>query len=291
MAFCTQCGHKNLEGSRFCESCGRPMRGAAAAAQPHESTSVSASMHMPSRRLLWGIGGMLVVLLAAGAMYLWLAPEAPSKAVFARAVQAWITERSDEYRHHYCLRNYDYAADQVTLGQFERGGRQWFDMLVQAGLYSGPKIDSSPGLFVPITFFRYTKTELGRRATRTGELCVADGIEVDEVVEFAPPRRLGGVWVSRADVRIVYRNPAPWAVNEENVQISPVIREGVRKKFFLARKEGRWRVVTEREVQALSVLEKATGSIENDGELASFVSEFAAWLERLFAESSPVGRP
>ncbi|MCW2759110.1 MAG: signal peptide protein [Nocardioidaceae bacterium] len=39
MPFCTQCGNRNPEGSRFCSQCGTPLEAAAAAAPPTEAST------------------------------------------------------------------------------------------------------------------------------------------------------------------------------------------------------------------------------------------------------------
>ncbi|WP_281661306.1 zinc ribbon domain-containing protein [Microvirgula aerodenitrificans] len=236
--FCTRCGHPDDDAARFCGQCGAPMKIKAPA------TPVAVRPWLNRRR----VAGIAVALLVAGGAATWvLLPQSASEAVFAAAIDQSLAADRVAQRRTVCLGNFDYSRSPVNTSRFDSETNNWLAELVKAGLYQPPR-ELNGGLF---SQFQYVQTETGRAAVRDGRLCVADGLRVEAVTAFTPPETLNGVLVTEASVRYRLDRPAVWLSE-------PIRRElfhgesGPGGKVALARIDGKWKVASASERQALS---------------------------------------
>lgn len=258
MAFCTKCGHKNVADARFCESCGTPLQlGAAApsAPAPHPSsvqgalTEGKALAQGPSKRLLMLLAAGLVGLVILGTgLALLLAPERASKASFTHAINRILLSDPSLLRDQYCLQTLNYSLDPLVVNSNDRRTQSWMALLTEAGLYSGPETINRHFGFLVMTQLKYTRTEAGRKATHNNMLCIADGLEVAEVLSFSPPQQVQDTEVSVVTVRLALRNPMPWTQTDVARQIDPTLYQAhsptASNNLPLMLQDGKWVLAT-----------------------------------------------
>ena len=239
--FCTRCGHPDDDAGRFCGQCGAAMKLPVAAA-----TVQPVVAHPPRNRRR--VAGIVLVLAVIGGAVTWaLLPQSASETVFAAAIDQSLAADPVAQRKTVCLGNFDYGRSPVYTSSFDSETNNWLAELVKAGLYQPPQRVSA-GL---VSQFRYVQTATGRAAVRDRRLCVADGLRVEAVTAFTPPESLNGVLVSEASVRYRLDRPAAWLSE-------PIRRElfhgesGPGGKIALARIDGKWKVASASERQALS---------------------------------------
>ena len=257
MTFCTKCGHKNQAGDRFCDACGNPL--AQSAIDPAggnvspSSTNTQTSFvaipapRGPSKKLALYLGAGLGVLIAIGVgLFFLFASETPSNEVFAKAIdRALINDPPSDLKQLYCLQNFAYDKDPVTVNSYDAGTQRWLSVLTKAGLYSEPETVTQTNGFFQSTALRYQKTEAGKKSTQDGRLCIADGLMVASVESFSPPEQVGHLFVSRADVKLVLKKPMPWVSAEETRVILPSLGQETSRSFLLTLTDKKWDVANE----------------------------------------------
>lgn len=267
MTFCTQCGHKNVADSRFCEECGTPLKSAAQAHVPaapasapapvtapveHSAGAAPAATRTGNGRLIKMAAVAVVALIAVGlGLVFLLAPESPSNERFAAAIERSLATKPDSYKARYCLNNFPYNVSPVTVNENNENTRRWLSVLVKAGLYTEPELVEEAGLFFTTRKLSYTKTEAGNKATQGNSLCIAEGVSVAQVNSFSPPEKLGEQELSRANVTFKLRNPMPWVTAEETRTLAPEIKAEFSDSTLLLLKEGKWQVASESDLQML----------------------------------------
>lgn len=296
MAFCKQCGHKNPDDARFCENCGEPQQAkpAAAPSTPPSATdqaplsASSAAFKGPSKRLLMMLAAGLVGLVLLGAaMAFLLAPEGASKETFGKAIDRILLANPNLLREQYCLQNFNYSEDSVLVNTADHRTQAWMGLLTQAGLYSGPETVTTQRGFFTQTRLRFSKTEAGRKATHLNMLCIADGLEVAEVLDFTQPERLGGTKVARVSVRLALRNPMPWTQTEQARQLDQTLANAfsgsARNAFVLMREDGKWAPISP------SVLARAEAQSEGPARTQEGPGIFASLAALFgFGPSNPI---
>lgn len=300
MAFCRKCGHKNDADARFCEACGEPQytepaATAATAPQPNAQGTLhatSSSASRPSKRLLMMLTAGLVglVILGAGLAFL-LAPERASNESFGKAIDRLLLADPNLLREQYCLQNMNYREDTVLISTADRRTQSWMALLTEAGLYSGPETITTQHGFFTQTRLRFSKTEAGRKATHNNALCIADGLEVAEVLHFTPPQQVGQTEVSLVTVRLALRNPMPWTKTAQARQLERTLEnahsESARNEFILMRQDGKWVQANQSTLaQARTQAREQEQKSERTQEGAGFFANLAALFG--FGPSNPI---
>lgn len=292
MAFCTQCGHKNVDDARFCEECGTPLKATAAPAAVQAPASGTAPVAPAAARAPANSGKLVkvvaiavAVLLALGAgAFLLLAPESPSNERFAAAIEKSLAADSSAYKARYCLSNFAYDRDPVHVNDQDLNTRRWLAVLTKAGLYAEPEVIDDTSGFLIQRQLKYVKTEAGKKATQGRQLCIADGVTVAKVERFTPPARVGDIEASRATVTMKLRNPMPFVAEEETKSIEPGLQAEFSENVVLMLKEGKWVVADQRAVQTAAQAERqlhaenksaVSGGASGGGLLASLKKLFS----------------
>jgi len=319
MPFCTQCGHKNTDDSRFCDECGTPLKVAAAAVSnptltaataPAPATATepasafastpapatgpaTAAVGVPRKPLRIKTAAMVaagLVVVGAGGYFL-LAPETPSNERFAAAIEKSLAADSTAYKPRFCLSNFPYERDTVHVNDQDIGTQRWLSVLSRAGLYAGPElIEDTSGYFVRRQL-KYTKTDAGKKATQGGQLCVADGVTVGKVDSFTPPSKVGEIEASRATVTLKLRNPMPWVAEEETQSTTPGLKVEFAENIVMVLKDGKWVVADNHTVQeAVKAERKAMAAKQSAASGGSSEGGFMASVKKLFsfAAGNPV---
>jgi len=257
MTFCTKCGHKGQAEDRFCEACGNPLgksvvnpaRGSVPPDSADNRTSFAEPpvLRVPSKKLALYLGAGLGVLIAIGASLFFLfASEAPSNEVFAKAIdRALINDPPPDLKSQYCLQNFAYGKDPVTVNSYDTGTRRWLSVLTKAGLYSEPETVTQTSGFFQSTVLRYQKTDAGKKRTQDSRLCIAGGLMVASVDAFSRPEKVGGMLVSRANVKLVLKNPMPWVNDAETRAVLPSLGQETSRGFLLTLTDQKWSVASE----------------------------------------------
>jgi len=193
--------------------------------------------------------GLVGLVLLGAALAFLLAPERASNATFGKAIDRILLANPGLLREQYCLHNLDYSADTVLVGTADRRTQAWMGLLTEAGLYSGPETITTQHGFFTQTRLKFSKTEAGRKATHNNMLCIAEGLEVAEVLGFTPPEQGGETQASRVTVRLALRNPMPWTQTAQARQLNQTLEnaysESARNSFVLMLQDGKWVPISE----------------------------------------------
>jgi hypothetical protein len=236
MTFCTQCGHQNDSVSKFCDECGAPL-----------------SQRSPKKS-----SRKIVILSAVGAAFIALAvttailfqPPAPSNELFKPIVQSWVESHQDRFRKLYCLNNYPYGNNPVFISEIDQQTLRLMNVLSKGGLYSAPEVVTQRQFFLVTKQYKFTKTDLGTKATSTGALCFADGVSVKSINGFAPPKKVNNFVVTQAQVTYQLKNPMAWVLFPDTQLAGLNIKtEFDTGKFLLVLKEGKWAPANTEEVE------------------------------------------
>jgi hypothetical protein len=243
MAFCRQCGEKLAEDDAFCESCGKPV---APPAPPTQSISLhEAAVVQPSRpksKILVVAGAILGVTglaVGSGVFILDHGYLPPS----AQDYEAQVNESPSKLDDFVCLSNLDYSRQQVTVNPFDGVTKEWLDMLVGAGLYSGPQTITTSNGWFSSTMLRYERTNVGTKAVHGNRLCYASKIAVESLTYDRPPAREKGlppIAVGHAVVRFV--DLAPWAASAAAKTLMPgqFGKPSIKVTLSYILRDGRW---------------------------------------------------
>ncbi|MFL9924838.1 zinc-ribbon domain-containing protein [Herbaspirillum lusitanum] len=233
--FCTQCGSANLDVAVFCDECGavlRPPEAQKAASQmdagtdtagavmPVMQTTATEPPRKPSRlrigrRKTWMIGLVIgaLVLGAGAAVNWWLAPEAATEQSFSRAVEQYLSENARMREALLCAANERLQNNVLSISQFESGNRGWADLLVQAGVLEGPRLESSGFGFFNRSQYIYNVTDVGRKWVRNGRVCLGNSLSVRSLTGFDQVQQVGEESMAPAHSVLEIADQAPWLKN------------------------------------------------------------------------------
>jgi hypothetical protein len=268
MAFCTKCGHKNDAAGRFCEDCGAPLKSSPSAQQntsqptaasaapvpPAAVGNAAASSVNPSvlgKKIAKYVGiGVLVLAIAGGIAAFALRDESPSNALFASIIEKSLATDSGAYKQRYCLHNFAYDKDPVSVNSYDAGTQRWMAVLTKAGLYSEPEtVSQSTGFFVTQQL-RYQKTDAGKKATSGSLLCIADGVSVKSVDAFTPATKVGDIQVSKATVTLQLKTPMPWVTEDDAKQAGVDVQTEFQDTKVLVLKERKWVLASDADIRS-----------------------------------------
>jgi hypothetical protein len=238
--FCTQCAaHCDVE-ARFCESCGAPLK--AAAAQPDAIAKAAAPVR--TRRTIGIIGAVAVVIIAGAAGLAWtLAPERASAASFGRALDQYFAANDAARDRLVCFANLPYQTTPLRIAEFDQGNRNWLDLLSRAGIYAAPRSETSGGFFKS-TWMVYDITDVGRASLRNKLLCVAGGLRAVDVGGFEQVVRVGEQSMARATATMVLAQEAPWfaKAKERNAMLEQLNSGSLKVQLPVGLVDKKWQV-------------------------------------------------
>lgn len=207
--FCTKCGTVYSPGARFCDECGNTLPAAAPAAASPAAPAKPAPTGVKRRHAVLA-GGVLAALIVAGGALAWLlAPEAASASSFSRAIEAHLNTDTSARDKLICLSNLPYQKEEIRVASYDSGTRQWLDVLVRSGLYSGP-VEQATGGWLSQSQFVYTIAAPGKAAVHDGKLCLARGLKVASVSGYEQVREVGGQKVAMATAKLALTDEAAW---------------------------------------------------------------------------------
>lgn len=211
--YCRHCGVPVDPADRFCMQCGKPLyRQPSAPAGPQPAPALRMpAVRVPalSRRAAGLLGGALALCFAAaGGAWYWLQPPAATEAHFMPLIASHVQQHQAAFTARYCLDNLPYDRDPVLTHAMDGQTNRWMAQLVDAGLYAQPE-KLGNGFF--ILQYRYAKTPLGVSATRSGKLCLADGVQLDGIADISPPRTVNGLTGAVVTYRYTLKGVKPWA--------------------------------------------------------------------------------
>jgi len=165
------------------------------------------------------MGLAAAVLIVGGGAYMLMRDPAPPS---ASEVTAQVQADKKVVEAFTCLDNFNYSTSPVNISPWDERTRSWMDVLVQAGLYSGPTKVVSGG-WMAQEHLQYAQTDAGKKAVHGTKLCYADGIAVDSVKYDSQP---GNTTPPRATGFAQYHlaNPAAWIS-------TPAAREALPDRF------------------------------------------------------------
>lgn len=226
--FCTQCGTPADADARFCDHCGKPSARVAALPAP------AAPVRSGKRAVAIG-GGVVAMLALTGVAAFLLADEVASPEVFAKAISRYYEENPESTSRLLCAGGLQLDAEPVVVNSFESQRRGLMDALVAAGLFATPEVQSS-GSFFSMQTYRYGRTEAGKQAVRNGRLCVAQGLNIQQV--HYDQRQQGkklAVMYSYA-----YKQPQAWLQGDLATLISRRLDPSQERLAVLELREGKW---------------------------------------------------
>lgn len=250
MVFCTQCGHRNPDVGRFCEKCGKPLTGRSALApQPPEPVAFYQQVSSPvksgeKRRFVVGAAVLAGVVLGGGGLAYILMPQSASTGNFARVIEQAFEKNPDLLRNHYCLTNFAYDTNPVYVNTHDSNTQRWLQLLVEAGLYTGPEFITTGGGFFRQTRLRFEKTPEAASFIRGNQLCFAQGVALKSVDSFTPPRQTGELEFSDATVTLALKKPAAWSQTDLARSMNERFAPEFSKTFTLVLQDGKWKLAT-----------------------------------------------
>ncbi|HZW12951.1 MAG TPA: zinc ribbon domain-containing protein [Noviherbaspirillum sp.] len=267
--FCTKCGTRNESHARFCEQCGNPITSTATPLPtPPVAAAATTAFAIPrlgGRRL--AISGVLVVTLAAvgGGLAWWLAPETASEASFARAINAHFGNDANARDKILCTGNLPYDKDPIRVDEFNRSTRQYMDMLVQAGVYTAPKQESSGGYF-PRTHYVYALSDEGKKWVRNSRLCLGAGLQAKQVSGFEQVEEIEGKPFAVASAQLEINDEAPWLAKASNrdTLLRELDRQSMSVSLPVTRVDGKWTVSNINPAEMLARRVTALGKAGSD---------------------------
>lgn len=288
--FCTRCGTQNDAEALFCESCGSPLRPAAApqavpsqpAAAPAADTPAPAKKASGGNKklllILGGIALLTVILAAVGAFMYFASPKRASEAHFVKAVENYYAADKSRADDLTCLNNLPYGKDPMITSAWDGNTNGWMKLLVEEGLYEAPQAITSGGYFVIQQQYSYALTETGKKAVRGNLLCFADGIKVRKALKFTPPKEAEKTHAAQIEFAYELVNPAAWTKN-------PAIRQ------YMGRDLDN---LTESKQVVLKKAGWVVGSSPDDAPEASASQSsgggFLSWLGNLFNRNPLAGK-
>lgn len=250
MVFCTQCGHRNPDDGRFCEECGKPLTGHPGFAPPLSEPVASAPQVSPpvkpgKKRLLVVAGAALAgIILGGGGLAYILMPESASTGNFAKAIERAFEKTPGLLHNRYCLTNFAYDKNPVYVNTYDRNTQRWLQLLVEAGLYTGPEAITTGSGFFMQTQLKYDKTPEAASIIRDNQLCFAEGVALKSVDSFTPPHKVGEFEVSAATVTLALKKPAAWSQTEGARRMNERFAPESSATFTLVLREGKWELAT-----------------------------------------------
>lgn len=239
--FCKKCGAALTEGMAFCEACGAPIQSVArvesaanqAEASPQNKPAVA------GKKLLLGIGGGTfgLLLLGAGAWFL-TSTDYPSASTLSDMLNADARFKSRTV----CLDNFQYDHSPANINPNDQSSRQWFEMLAETGLYSGPQSVTTGGWF-PRELLQFTPTDKGKQAIQNGRLCFAQGVALDEV-KYGETQHVQKNSYVAADYTYHYLNAESWTQRPEAKELAAeaFAQDSRSGKLVLERTDKEWRI-------------------------------------------------
>jgi hypothetical protein len=216
--FCTKCGTACDGEALFCDNCGAALRARAVATPPIAASAAQAvsgaaraPMRMPTRRTIGLIGAALAVsVVGAVALVQVLAPEPASSASFTRAVNEYFAKDPAASERLVCVGNLPYQTNPMRVAEYDRGTREWMELLSAAGVYAAATMESSGSGFFARNQVVYQMTDRGRAAVRSGKLCVAGAVQASAASGFEHVQRDAGQSRAMAHATLTLKEEAPW---------------------------------------------------------------------------------
>jgi hypothetical protein len=244
--FCTKCGASVADDALFCDACGNPMRQPAAAAAVSgsaETTPVASTPRISRRALTIGAVAAAILVVAAGGMTWWMAPESASEASFTRAVNEYYATHAEASERLLCLNDLPYSTNQIRVAEYDSRTRKWMDTLSRAGVYAEPATETV-GQFLVQTQYVYQLTEDGKKSVRNNRLCLGSKITATKVTGFDQVQSIDGQRMAQATATVGVADEAPWLSKSPD---RPAILEQTRRQdidveFPLTIVEGKWKV-------------------------------------------------
>lgn len=235
--FCTACGHPLAPECAFCEECGKPV---APPAKPIARQAQPISAAWSQARIVKFGSAILVALLICGTGLYFLFREAPLPSNAAMA--GLINENRTLNQRLTCLQNFDYDKTPVNIASHDVNTRRLMDLLVNAGLYTGPeRLTQNRGFFFE-ELYRYEHTEAIKASLKGKMLCFASGIKVSRI-DYEPIARSGKLPQVRGKIYYAYADQASWSLAEEAREMFPErlsIDEQRHLDAHLHLKDGKW---------------------------------------------------
>jgi len=177
----------------------------------------------------------------------------------------------------------------VKVNGNNQNTQRWMSVLTQAGLYSEPELITESTGFFQSTNLIYRKTEAGKKATESRQLCIADGVTVARVTSFTPPEKLGATEISYVDVTLALKNPMPWVNTEVTHAVAPSLGKEFDARFSLNISNGKWEVMNDALLRNALMDQRKSEQINEESQASSRPDGIFETLKRLF--SSTGGNP
>jgi hypothetical protein len=293
MRYCRHCGAPAEPEDRFCMECGKPLYNENKPAPQASRTeafalprpSISMPSFTPSRRMKQGLVlGAALLVVAGGGVWYWLQPPAASVQNFQPILTRYLQQHQQEFVSNYCLSGPPYDRAFIDTYQMDEDANGWMRQLVAAGLYTGPQ-QMGNGFFV--TGLRYTQTAAGKAAIHDGKLCLADGIQITEIKQIAPPIVSGGITGSPVSYAYALTGMKPW-VTPAMLNLLPQHDKKGSAQILLTLHQRTWSVPNDDEAQrfvSAGQMESLLGGGHSDES-----GGLLGWFKRLLPSQAP-GKP
>lgn len=273
--FCKKCGSGIEVGMSFCEACGSPILASAKNELTAQSDELLKVSSLSGRKMMLIVGGGCagLLVLAVGIWFLTGAPSKPSDTALSALLNA-----DDGYKSRtVCLANFKYDHNAANIDVSDQDSRDWFGVLVGAGLYNDPQIVTTGG-WIPRELLQYTPTDKGKLAIKNGKLCFAQGVVVDKVT-YGPIQQARNTSYAIADYSYHFLDADEWTKRPEAKNLAAVVlgQEPMTGRLVVERTNKEW-TVSEIAAESLPLLVAArqAQSVRHDSNSSGFLAGFTS---------------
>ena len=259
----------------FCEACGSPIHATANNEPTVRSDETLKVSSVSGRKLMLGVvggcAGLLV--LAVSIWFLTGNPSKPSETVLSALLNADNGFKSRTV----CLANFKYDHIAANINVNDQDSRDWFGILVDAGLYNDPQIVTTGG-WIPRELLQYTTTENGKLAIKNGKLCFAQGVVVDKVT-YGQIQQARNKSYAIADYTYHFLGADEWTKRPEAKNLAGVAlgQAPMTGKLVVERTDKEW-TVSEIAAESLPLLVavRQAQAVRHDSNSSGFLAGFTA---------------
>lgn len=229
--------------AQFCQSCGASLsKGATPKIDMQQEAIAPATVGLPLAKIarIAAAGVVFLALLGGVVWFLTKPPAMPE----ADALTAQFNADVGATEQRVCLNNFPYDKDPVFVNGYDSSTKNWLGLLVGAGIYNPPEIQTSGG-WVPQTQYKFTRTQDGIKAIRNSKLCFADGIAIDKL-EYSKPKKVKDKFYAEAKYTYRYKNPATWINKPEfkEVDVRHFGQDSFDGRVALVTDGGNWKLMS-----------------------------------------------